>query len=136
MVKADTEQHRGSLSANRSRAKTMRHEPVAMEKLFWSVARNRQLGGFKLKRQVLIGPYIADFVCLERKIVVELDGPMHNKARDAKRDAYLKELGYIVLRFANSEAASDLPTVRAIILKALQAAPPPHPTLSPCGGEG
>ncbi len=76
MVKAYTEDKRDALSANRNRAKAMRHEPVLTEKLFWSIARNRQLDGFKFKRQVLIGPYIADFVCAECKLIVELDGPL------------------------------------------------------------
>ncbi len=51
-----------SLSLNRSRAREMRHKPVSTEELFWSEVRNRKLGGFKFKRQVLIGPYIVDFV--------------------------------------------------------------------------
>ncbi|MGA9795794.1 MAG: endonuclease domain-containing protein [Rhizomicrobium sp.] len=136
MVKAHTELKRDALAVNRSRAKSMRPEPVVMEELFWSIARNRQLGRFKFKRQVLIGPYIADFAGLDRKIVIELDGPPHNETRDAKRDAYLEGLGYTVLRFSNSEAASDMATTRAIILETLRAAPPPHPSPLPRKGRG
>jgi very-short-patch-repair endonuclease len=127
MVQPGTEEKRGTLARNRSRAKTMRHEPVIMEKLFWSIARNRQIGGFKFKRQVPIGPYIADFVCFERKIIIELDGPLHNATRDAKRDDYLEREGYQVHQFSNSETADDLPMIRATILNILQATAPPHP---------
>ena len=114
----------------------MRHKPVAMEKLFWSIARNRQLGGFKFKRQVPIGPYIADFVCLECKIIIELDGPLHHAARDAKRDTYLEREGFRVHRFSNDETADDLPMIRATILNILQAATPPHPNPLPRRGRG
>ncbi|HEY1836746.1 MAG TPA: DUF559 domain-containing protein [Rhizomicrobium sp.] len=135
MVKAHTEQKRDALSRNRSRAKAMRHEPVVTEKLFWSIARNCQLDGLKFKRQVPVGPFIADFLCAEHRLIVELDGPFHSAARDSNRDAYLSERGYRVLRFTNKETASDIATVRAIILNELRARPP-HPTLSPNGGEG
>ncbi len=81
----------------------MRHDPVPLEKLFWSEVRNRKLGGHKFKRQHLIGNYIVDFACLEKKVVVvELDGSFHAERvdYDVRRDAYLKQNGYDVLRFA------------------------------------
>lgn len=108
-------------SLNRTRAKDMRHDPVSMEKFFWSHLRNRQLGGFKFRRQVPVGPYIADFVCAECKFMVELDGPFHvgRENYDKERDEYLQHLGYRVWRFSNSHAADDWVTVLQSILQDL-----------------
>ncbi|HEY2574332.1 MAG TPA: DUF559 domain-containing protein [Verrucomicrobiaceae bacterium] len=104
MVGPTTIVRREKHATNRARAKLMRHDPVATEKLFWKKLRDRRLGGYKFKRQVLIGPYIADFACLERKIIVELDGPLHASrvAYDRKRDAYLAKCGFRILRFSNA----------------------------------
>ena len=107
MVTKPTVQHRRSLGLNRERAREMRHEPVACEKLFWSLVRDRKLGGFKFRRQVLIGPYIADFVCAERRFVVELDGNLHDADYDARRDAYLASQGYCVFRMRNEDFVGD-----------------------------
>jgi len=68
---------RAKHATNRSRAKSMRHDPVYVERFFWTHIRDRKLGGWKFKRQVLIGPYIADYVCAQKKVVVELDGGVH-----------------------------------------------------------
>ena len=109
----------------------MRHNAAAMEKLFWAKLRDRRLGGYKFRRQYLIGPYIADFVCTERKLIIELDGPLHADQVDCdrRRDAYLRKQGYRVMRLKNSELSeADL----ARILRAL-ASPSPRP--SPPVGE-
>ncbi|HSC19731.1 MAG TPA: DUF559 domain-containing protein [Rhizomicrobium sp.] len=58
---------RKARATNRSRAREMRHSSVSLEKLYWARLRDRRLGGYKFRRQYLIGPYIADFVCIERK---------------------------------------------------------------------
>jgi len=115
----------------------MRYEPVATEKLFWSFVRNRKLGGFKFKRQVLIGPYIADFVCLEKKLVVELDGKLHDgrMAYDAARDNFIRREGFRVLRFANNEFLNDAGIVLATIRHELET-PSPQPSPPLRGGEG
>jgi len=126
MVGANTEKKRKSLTENRERAKSMRHEPVNTEKLFWFEVRSRKLGGFKFKRQVLIGKYIADFVCSEEKLIVELDGPLHaDRMRyDAIRDKALLERGYRVLRFTNNEVGDDFAGVLVTILEALRGGAP------------
>ena len=126
MVGAGTEKKRDAQVVNRTRAKRMRHEPVQAEKLFWSEIRNRKLGGFKFKRQVPLGPYIVDFVCLDENLVVELDGPLHNDRTqyDANRDALLRELGYRVLRFTNDDVGGDFAGVLATILHALRGGAP------------
>ena len=64
----------------RVRARTLRREETDAEAIVWWHVRNRQLNGFKFRRQVPIGPYIADFVCQERRIIVELDGSQHAAA--------------------------------------------------------
>ena len=118
MVADGTKEYRAGLSINRSRAKEMRSDPVVTEKLFWSLVRNRRLGGHKFKRQVPIGPYIADFVCAEGDVIVELDGPTHEvrAGYDAARDAWLRAQGYTVLRFTNAAFTADVDlTLNAIV---------------------
>ncbi|SRR5579862_1763713 len=126
MVTQATKSERKSRSTSRSRAREMRHKPVAMEKLFWDEVRDRKLDGFKFRRQYLIGPYIVDFVCLEKKLVVELDGALHANriAYDMERDAFLAGAGYEVFRFRNEELGGDIAMVMATIRHALKAPSP------------
>lgn len=135
MVASATFRGRESRALNRSRARSMRHDPVYVERLFWSHIRDRKLGVWKFRRQVLIGPYIADYVCAQKKVIVELDGGVHElrRERDRKRDAYLRNRGYIVLRFENSEVLRDVPGVLAKILQVVETAP--SPWRSPPKGE-
>ena len=78
------------------------------ETLLWRALRDRSLAGTKFRRQVPVGPYVADFVCFERRIVIELDGPPHDKpeqrAHDATRDAWFRTEGFHVWRFSNDLA--------------------------------
>jgi very-short-patch-repair endonuclease len=99
----------------------MRHKPVAMEKLFWDAVRDRKLDGHKFKRQYLVGPYIVDFVCIEKKLIVELDGALHANrvAYDMERDTFLASEGFEVFRFRNEELAGDMAMVMATIRHAL-----------------
>src|SRR3712207_3299725 len=87
------------------RARQLRHDQTDAERLLWSKLRNRQLGGWKFRRQVPIDRYIVDFVCVDAKLVVELDGGQHaqHSDRDAARTAVLDSLGYIVIRFWNDD---------------------------------
>lgn len=126
MITKIQERRRASLSVNRERARAMRHKPVALEQLFWAEVRNRKLAGYKFKQQVLIGPYIADFVCLEQKLVVELDGPFHAMQQDydAQRDAFLRSKGFRVLRISNSFAAEDIAVVLLTVKNALDTRTP------------
>ncbi len=137
MVTARRKSERKLQAVNRSRARQMRHEPVSTEDLFWSEVRNRKLGGFKFKRQYLIDPYIADFVCLERKLIIELDGKLHEgrEGYDAARDAYLRQQGYDVFRLKNEDVAKNFGIVLATVLRELTA-PSPRPSPPLRGGEG
>jgi very-short-patch-repair endonuclease len=126
MVTEKTVDQRKAQTVNRERARTMRISPVPMEQLFWSEVRNRKLGGYKFKRQHLIGRCIVDFVCTDRKVVVELDGPFHaDRAEyDARRDGFLQSQGYRVLRFSNTQAADDIGIVPLTVKHALDTGAP------------
>jgi very-short-patch-repair endonuclease len=130
MVTPRRKLERKNLFVNRTRAREMRRKPVAMEKLFWSVVRNRQLGGHKFKRQVLIGPYIVDFVCTEKMLIVELDGRLHDKRVDYDRirEGSLAAQGYRVIRIKNDDIASAFAAMLAMIKHELDT---PSPNLSP-----
>lgn len=86
-------------------ARKLRKDMSEAERRLWSRLRLKQLGGFRFRRQHTIGPFIADFACIEAMLVVELDGAQHGRddapARDAKRDAFIEGQGYLVLRFWN-----------------------------------
>lgn len=93
------------------RARELRQKQTPAEEVMWELVRNRHLAGLKFRRQHQIGPYIVDFFCNEKKLVVELDGDVHEseeqKKHDHKRDAYLHSLGFTVLRFENSDFLND-----------------------------
>jgi very-short-patch-repair endonuclease len=87
----------------RSFAKRMRGAPTMNERALWQMLRNRRLETLKFRRQVPIGPYVVDFLCLRHRLIVEADGPFHDDAKDAIRDTWLTSQGFRVLRFANKE---------------------------------
>jgi very-short-patch-repair endonuclease len=84
----------------------------------WKLLRDRRLGGLKFRRQVPLGRYVVDFLCLASRLVIEADGPHHDPEQDAKRDDWLRAQGFRVLRFANAEAQNRREEVLAAILKA------------------
>lgn len=86
-------------------AKTLRKELTPEEKKLWKLLRNRKLGNHKFRRQFPIDKYIADFCCIEKRLILELDGGNHPKNRvyDAVRDQYLRSLGFRILRIWNNE---------------------------------
>ena len=90
--------------ANAEFARTMRKEPTDAERTLWHLLRGRRFSGFKFRRQAPIGPYIADFVCFEARLIVEADGSQHaESAVDAERDAWFAKEGFRVRRFWNAE---------------------------------
>jgi very-short-patch-repair endonuclease len=87
----------------------------------WFALRDRRLMGFKFVRQEAIGRYIVDFVCREKKLIIEVDGGQHAESkRDQARDNALTEAGYRVLRFWNSDVLSNREDVLTIILAQLE----------------
>ena len=114
------------------RAKAMRTEMTQPERELWIALRAKRFNGVKFSRQVVIGPFIADFVARSRKLVIEVDGNTHiDAARDDRRTRYLETQGYEVIRFANPDVVGNLEGVLTTIEVALAAAP--LPTLSPMG---
>jgi adenine-specific DNA-methyltransferase len=95
------------------RARRLRRSSGDAERKFWSRTRNRRLGGFKIRRQVPIGPYIVDFVCPAARLVIEIDGDQHAEALayDAARTRYLERRGYRVIRFATHEVLHEIELV-------------------------
>jgi very-short-patch-repair endonuclease len=115
---------------NHERARNLRRNQTDVERKLWYVLRSRQLGGFKFRRQQPVGPYIADFVCFERGVIVELDGSQHGSeigiAYDAKRSAFLESQGFRVVRFWNHEINANVDGVTEAISRALVATPHPR----------
>ena len=110
------------------RAKALRRALTEQEKKLWGALRDRRLGGFKFRKQQPIGPFIADFVCQEQRLIVEVDGSQHAESEsDTKRDAFLKDRSYRVLRFWNNDVTGNLSGVLTAILAALS---DPHPPIA------
>ena len=84
-------------------ARALRRTAPETERLLWKLLRDRRLEGLKFRRQVPLGPYVLDFVCMRHRLVIEADGPFHDPERDALRDAWLAAKGFRVLRFRNTE---------------------------------
>ncbi len=115
-------------------AQKMRNQPTDAEKALWNVLSNKGLDGFKFRRQHIIGDFIADFICLKKNLIIEVDGSIHqlpeNKVSDAERTSWLNSEGYQVIRFTNNEVLYKLDQVLECISETL-AAPP-----SGAGGAG
>lgn len=107
-------------SLQRQRARHLRKNSTDAEKHLWYHLRAGRLG-FKFKRQVPVGTYIVDFVCLEKRLVIELDGGQHmdNKIYDTRRTDCLMTKGFKVLRFWNHEVFQQTPAVLEVIMSAL-----------------
>jgi very-short-patch-repair endonuclease len=120
-------------------AHDMRCDPTEPEKRLWTRLSRSQLGGHKFRRQPVIGPFIADFFCPQKGLVVEVDGDTHDIVADLKRDAALNRLEIKVLHVANAEVIRNLDGVCETILRTLELMPDrwpsPHPNPSP-EGEG
>jgi adenine-specific DNA-methyltransferase len=100
-------------------ASRLRRDMTDAERALWAVLRNRQLGGFKFRRQATIEPFIVDFLCVEAALVIELDGGQHNQEADRPRTAALEARGLHVMRFWNHDILSNLDGVAHAINQAL-----------------
>jgi len=118
----------------RSRARALRNNPTDVEKLLWRQLRVWQLDGYKFRRQQPLGNFIVDFVCLDKRLIVELDGGQHAERSDddANRDAWLSKQGFTVLRFWNNDVLKNVTTVTERIFETLKNSPFLSP--SPQGG--
>jgi very-short-patch-repair endonuclease len=109
----------------RDAARRLRADVTEAEQKLWSQLRKRQLYGFQFRRQFSIGPFFVDFVCLEAKVIIEVDGSQHadQRTQDASRSEFLRTNGYRVLRFWNFDVLSDLDSVVERIAEVLRQTP-------------
>jgi len=107
-------------------ARLLRREMTPAEEALWERLRDRQLCGHKFRRQHPLGGFVADFYCAASRLVIELDGAVHDSLgeRDAARTAELNAHGYRVLRFRNGEVLGNMERVLAAITEALTPQPP------------
>jgi very-short-patch-repair endonuclease len=120
-------------------AKSLRKGSTDAERLLWSRLRMERFEGMSFRRQQPIGPYIVDFVCLEGKVVIELDGGQHalpdEHGEDEQRDAWLEREGYTVVRFWDNEVLTNIGGVLEV-LREKSRRPPPSPQSPPLKGGG
>jgi very-short-patch-repair endonuclease len=118
----------------RNAARTLRRNSTDVERLMWRLLRDRRFAGVKFRRQVPIGPYVADFASIEQRVAVEVDGGQHGGASDQRRDAFLATRGWRVLRFWNNDVLQNRNGVLEHLLHVTQE---PSPQPSPASaGEG
>jgi very-short-patch-repair endonuclease len=132
---------RGTTRALVESARLLRRDLTPAERVLWAALQGRQLAGLRFRSQHAIGPFVADFFCPAARLILEVDGPIHDQQteQDAYRTDYLSFLGYRVLRFRNEEVMHNLPTILARIEHAALTVPPeqrlrkalPQPTHSP-----
>jgi very-short-patch-repair endonuclease len=110
----------------KERSRDLRRNQTDVKRILWRYLKARQVNGWRFRRQHPIGPYIADFACVEAKLIVEADGGQHaESSRDAIRDQRLRDVGWRILRFWNSDILTNMPGVIDTIAAELG----PHPTL-------
>jgi very-short-patch-repair endonuclease len=104
-----------------ARARELRKQLTDAEKRLWSRLRRNQLGGHHFRRQRPIGPFIVDFVCMAKGLIVEVDGGQHadRAEEDVSRTAYLENKGYRVLRFWNNDVLANTEGVLEVIRAAV-----------------
>lgn len=111
----------------------LRHTMTDAERLLWQALRGRQIAGHKFRRQHPFDDFILDFVCLEKRLVIKIDGGQHseNRAQDRLRTEKLKNAGFHVLRFWNHEVLEQVEAVKEKIWLELEKLTPPSPYSSP-----
>ena len=109
---------------NLKNAKEMRSNMTPAETKMWRILRGKRFQDLKFKRQVLIGNYIVDFLCENKKIIIEIDGGQHNEElniqSDKNRTHYLENNGYKVLRFWNDEVMKNIDGVMEVIFREVE----------------
>lgn len=118
-------------------AQTLRRNQTDAEQMIWAQLRNRQVLNCKFRRQQIVGSYIADFLCIEPKLIIEIDGGHHSIQSDADeiRSQYLRKLGYQVLRFWNNDALQEsFAVMESIRLAIIDLTPSPQPSPGGRGG--
>jgi very-short-patch-repair endonuclease len=100
----------------------LRRQMSFSEKHMWNRLRDRRFYGHKFRRQFQIGTYVVDFICLQKRVVIELDGPHHDsqKEYDRQRDEWLTRQNFVVLRFKNDDVLNAEDIVLKNILRVLE----------------
>lgn len=117
------------------RARQLRADMTDAERLLWSKLSRGQLDGWRFRRQAPVGPYFADFLCMEARLIIEVDGGQHLEAQalhDAQRDQWLRAQSFRVLRFWNDQVLNESENVVEAVRGALT--PPPNPLPQGEGG--
>jgi very-short-patch-repair endonuclease len=109
-----------------SKARLLRRSSTDAERKLWRILRNREALGLKFRRQQPLGQYIVDFVCFERRLVIELDGGQHleQAAYDAERDEWLESQGFRVMRFWDNQVLGEVEAVKEAIFQAVEGSSP------------
>ena len=114
-----------------SLAKELRKKSTDTERTLWKYLRAKRMDGIKFRRQQPLGNYIVDFVCFERKIIIELDGGQHaqtgQREKDKERDRWLEKQGYYILRFWDNEVLNNTREVMDVIWERCRKHPPLNP---------
>ena len=118
-------------------ARELRKSMTDAERKLWRGLRMRQMHGYKFRRQFMLGKYIADLVCLEARLIIEVDGGQHavGSYGDVERDEWLRSQGFRVLRYWNNQVLGELDAVLEDIARELLLTPAPHPNLPPQVGK-
>jgi very-short-patch-repair endonuclease len=127
------------LTRHQDHARELRRYPTEAEAFLWRQLRGRTFKGLKFRRQLTMGNYIVDFVCLDKRLIIELDGSQHNaepqRQYDGVRDQWLRSQGFRILRFWNNEIFDEWEAIAEALWKAAQEDPSP-PTPLPQGERG
>jgi very-short-patch-repair endonuclease len=119
---------RGADKIRTGLARRLRRDSTQVELRLWNRLRSRAIDGHKFVRQQPLGHYVVDFLCREKRLVIEVDGGQHSgSANDSIRDRWLNEHNYRVLRFWNNDIMNNMDGVLETIAEALRADAPPHP---------
>jgi very-short-patch-repair endonuclease len=122
----ETERGKAAAASRRSpskiaRARQLRGGDNFSEACLWNELKAKKLGGYKFVRQMPVGPYFADFACRNSRLTVEVDGSQHaDNDYDRRRDGFMRDAGYSVLRIWNVDVLREIEAVCATILAALE----------------
>ncbi len=106
----------------KQRSRDLRKNLTDAEQKLWQKLRNKQIYGNKFRRQFVLGNYIVDFICLDKRLIIEVDGGQHmeNVSYDSQRDEWLKNQNFKVLRFWNNQVLGEINSVLDVIVKKLE----------------
>ncbi|MGJ5077057.1 endonuclease domain-containing protein [Bradyrhizobium oligotrophicum] len=112
--------HRTTSTRIRGFAKTMRRQPTESEAAMWRLLRDRRFEKYKFRRQAPVEQFILDFVCFEKRLIIEIDGSQHaDNEKDIERDAILKAAGFRIVRYWNNDVLYNSTAVQEDILTKL-----------------